>query len=132
MRVFMMLIPYAGLALLATCAPMPEQTGAKLFLQNCIICHGEGGRGDGPMAAELPVQPADLTHISARQDGVFPKADVMIAIHGYHGQEALGLMPSFAETVQSEPVTWTAPDGRAVKTPSALLSLANYLETLQD
>lgn len=132
MRVFMMLIPYAGLALLATCAPLPEDTGAKLFLQNCVICHGPEGRGDGRMASDLPVPPADLTAISGKNGGSFPKEQVMIAIHGYQGQEVYGLMPSFAEAVQGPTVAWTAPDGREIATPKALVSLADYIETLQE
>jgi len=27
----------------------------------CAMCHGAGGRGDGPQAASLPVRPADWT-----------------------------------------------------------------------
>ena len=42
--------------------------GQKIFIdQDCIKCHGDGGRGDGPQADELvddwevPIRPADLT-----------------------------------------------------------------------
>ena len=35
-------------------------TGQTLFEANCTMCHGEGGRGDGPLAATLPVQPPSL------------------------------------------------------------------------
>jgi len=45
--------------------------GAPLFSANCVVCHGAGGRGDGPMAAKLPVRPADLTgpHLFAHKIG---------------------------------------------------------------
>ncbi len=36
-------------------------SGAALFRTHCAICHGPGGRGDGPGGAGLPRQPADLT-----------------------------------------------------------------------
>lgn len=36
-------------------------TGAGLFAAHCASCHGERGRGDGPAAARLPVEPTDLT-----------------------------------------------------------------------
>ncbi len=35
--------------------------GETLFAQNCTLCHGAGGRGDGPGAASLTRPPADLT-----------------------------------------------------------------------
>ena len=45
--------------------------GAPLFAQNCTVCHGANGRGDGPLAGKLPVRPADLTepHIFAHKPG---------------------------------------------------------------
>jgi putative copper resistance protein D len=45
--------------------------GAKTYTQNCVSCHGEGGQGDGPAAADLPIAPADLTapHLFFHTDG---------------------------------------------------------------
>jgi mono/diheme cytochrome c family protein len=45
--------------------------GRELFAANCAICHGESGRGDGPGAAELAKQPANLTeaHVQELSDG---------------------------------------------------------------
>ena len=45
--------------------------GATLFARNCAVCHGIGGRGDGPAAASLAIPPADLTqaHLWAHSDG---------------------------------------------------------------
>jgi putative copper resistance protein D len=34
--------------------------GAELYAQNCSSCHGALGHGDGPLAASLPVKPANL------------------------------------------------------------------------
>lgn len=35
--------------------------GAVLFSQYCVACHGQGGKGDGPLAARLPAKPVNLT-----------------------------------------------------------------------
>jgi putative copper resistance protein D len=45
--------------------------GAPLYAQNCTMCHGASGRGNGPMASKLPVRPADLTeeHLFAHKPG---------------------------------------------------------------
>ncbi len=47
------------------------QRGAALFQTNCSMCHGQGGRGDGPAAAGLNPKPADLTaeHVDDHTDG---------------------------------------------------------------
>lgn len=45
--------------------------GGELFTTNCMVCHGESGRGDGPAAAGLEKQPANLTeaHVQELSDG---------------------------------------------------------------
>ncbi|MBV8119967.1 MAG: copper homeostasis membrane protein CopD, partial [Alphaproteobacteria bacterium] len=47
------------------------ERGARLYSENCALCHGAGGKGDGPAAATLPNRPADLTapHLFAHTDG---------------------------------------------------------------
>jgi mono/diheme cytochrome c family protein len=36
------------------------ELGKKLFVANCLTCHGPEGRGDGPGAAALEKKPANL------------------------------------------------------------------------
>ena len=38
---------------------LPE--GKKLFETRCFVCHGRGGKGDGPSATGLAEKPQDLT-----------------------------------------------------------------------
>ena len=47
------------------------ERGARLYAENCALCHGVGGKGDGPAAASLTVRPADLTapHLFAHTPG---------------------------------------------------------------
>lgn len=121
---------------LVGCAPGggfgAQQSGAALFRQNCVVCHGVSGVGDGAMARDLPVPPANLRTLSVDNGGVFPATQVMAAIYGYRGKGAEALMPEFGPILDSPTVIWTSPSGQQIATPSALVALANYLETLQD
>lgn len=46
--------------------------GAALFQQNCIVCHGPEGRGDGPQAAQLDPRPVDIRqHLPLHTDRQF-------------------------------------------------------------
>jgi hypothetical protein len=37
------------------------ERGAELYGINCSLCHGTGGKGDGPVASHLENKPFDLT-----------------------------------------------------------------------
>ena len=47
------------------------QIGKQLFDQNCAVCHGPAGRGNGPAAASLPSSPPDFGsgHLDIHTDG---------------------------------------------------------------
>jgi putative copper resistance protein D len=64
--------------------------GAAAYAENCALCHGATGRGDGPAAARLPIRPADLTepHLFAYSPG-----DLFWRVS--HGMDE-GVMPGFA------------------------------------
>ncbi|MBV8491652.1 MAG: cytochrome c, partial [Candidatus Eremiobacteraeota bacterium] len=65
--------------------------GAPLYTQNCIVCHGVSGRGNGPLAGKLPIRPADLTepHLFAHKVG-----ELFWWIS--YGSDS-GVMPGFAD-----------------------------------
>ncbi len=46
--------------------------GKKLYVKNCVVCHGDKGRGDGIAAAGLNPKPADHSSekIQKQSDGV--------------------------------------------------------------
>ena len=56
--------------------------GQRLFNNKCAICHGEGGKGDGPLGQQLKRQPADLSLLSEGNDGTFPFWQVYGKIDG--------------------------------------------------
>ncbi len=39
--------------------------GSGLYAENCMLCHGRNGYGDGPVAASLPIEPANLVEHAA-------------------------------------------------------------------
>ena len=62
--------------------PVDHQSGAFLFRVFCISCHGETGRGDGPVADLLKQPPGDLTALARGEGGVFPRERVLRKIDG--------------------------------------------------
>jgi len=57
-------------------------SGADLFRFYCATCHGNGGKGDGPVVASLKTQPPDLTTITVRHGGHFPSEDLLRFVAG--------------------------------------------------
>lgn len=51
--------------------PDAVKRGRDLFERDCMQCHGKAGHGDGPQAATLQPQPADLasTPVQSQTDG---------------------------------------------------------------
>ena len=50
------------------------ERGTELFATNCVLCHGTGGKGDGPAASHLKNKPFDLTSFpihSLTDGGIF-------------------------------------------------------------
>ena len=118
---------------LAACVDRDEPTGAQDFATFCAACHGISGRGDGEAAAGLDRKPADLTGLSARNNGVFPGTRVMGKIWGYTGgHNGTSPMPQFGPLLQGDLVPYDGGDGIATPTPVRLVAIAEYLRTLQD
>ena len=70
------------------------RTGGQLFSIYCTPCHGQGGKGDGLVAAKF-VPPADLTNPElhkARTDGYWQS---YLSAGG-------SVMPSYAEALTAE------------------------------
>jgi mono/diheme cytochrome c family protein len=62
--------------------PQDYNSGDYLYRVFCASCHGDRGTGDGVVAATLRVRPTDLTLISSKNGGVFPRDRVYAAIDG--------------------------------------------------
>lgn len=49
-------------------SPASILSGAAIYRDNCIACHGGGGRGNGPASAALEAAPADLRQMVPTHD----------------------------------------------------------------
>ena len=59
-----------------------SMTGEDSFTFYCASCHGLGGRGDGPVGRTLKTPPPDLTLLTKRHGGTFPRAEVISFVTG--------------------------------------------------
>lgn len=116
---------------LAACIAEDPADGGRAFAENCAACHGADGTGNGPAARALSVTPPDLTGISARNGGSFPRDAVMSKIDGYQIDGAhSGAMPEFGAGDLGE-VVIVDNDGLGMPVPLTLLVLTDYVESLQ-
>ena len=123
-------LPMALLALAACntdAMPEPDE-GAMLFAENCTACHGADARGGVKVGNRTA---PDLTRISARNGGSFPRARVMSQIDGYgKGKLPVEQMPEFGALLSGEPVPVEV-NGVMTPTPRSLAALLFYLESIQ-
>ena len=56
--------------------------GEESFKTYCSACHGKAAKGDGPLAKDMKVRPADLTQIANKNKGKFPVDRVVKIIDG--------------------------------------------------
>jgi uncharacterized membrane protein HdeD (DUF308 family) len=119
-------------------AQQDENPGRREFLRSCASCHGESGRGDGPVATSLVTPPSDLTRLAAANNGVFPIARVYEVIDGrierlIHGTRE---MPVWGDTYMEGMISRTSRDFTSKEMAEAvvrarILSLVEYISTLQ-
>lgn len=125
----------AALALAGCQQPNEMPTGKDgrvLYLQNCAVCHGDGGKGDGEMARAMSDAPADLTLIKLRNKDVFPRARIMSVVDGYarSDMDRPG-MPEFGGLLEGDLIPFDSGDGIQTPTPRKLVALVAYLESIQ-
>ncbi len=98
-----------GISVFSLTKPMPVETvrmnpippnsesitrGQELYSTECAACHGETGKGDGPVGVTLNPRPADLTQHAI--PGVHPDAQLFEWItNGFPGSQ----MPAFRSTL---------------------------------
>lgn len=107
--------------------PNPKD-GAVIFKQDCAVCHGVSGKGDGPAANDLKVRPPNLTTLARRHGGEFPNGYVLEVLR--NGVEA----PSHG-TVEMPvwgPMFDTMNHNSATQSKLRIINLVNYLKSIQE
>lgn len=104
--------------------------GAALFADQCALCHGRFGEGDGPIAPSLAVVLQDLRYLTARNNGEFPREFIIAIVDGRavraaHGPEGMPVWG--AELARDEPF-----DAQTEQRVNAKIdALADFLESMQ-
>ena len=121
-----------GIALSAGAASAQDaDVGERSYMQFCATCHGADGAGEGPLTQIISDKVPDLTQLSANNDGAFPMLDVIHVIDGRTGLRGHGgPMPVYGALFDEE-VKNPGPFGAVLYTRGRILSLAYYLESLQ-
>jgi mono/diheme cytochrome c family protein len=106
--------------------PMTGVSGGESFKAYCSVCHGIGGKGDGPAAKALKVPPADLTQLAVRHDGKFPASAVKMTVIGEqtvpaHGSREMPMWGPLFRSVDTEPVA-----------ELRVTNIVKYLESIQE
>ncbi len=103
--------------------------GKQSFRSYCASCHGTEAKGDGSVGKYLTVEPADLTRISKRNDGVFPFDQMFQTIDGRKPARGHGKrdMPIWGDAFK---LTRGNPDEQAVK--EKIIDLVHFLQSIQE
>lgn len=110
-----------------------DEVGRLEYLYNCSACHGESARGDGPIARYINVETPSLTTLSRENEGVFPLLHVIQVIDGRSGVGPHGtMMPVWGERFMASEIGDAGPYGAEVIVRGRILSLARYLESIQE
>ncbi len=115
-----------GLAAMSTGVAADVQRGADLYALHCAACHGLDGTGSGLMTPHLRHVPPDLTQLSKRNGGMFPRARVRRIVEGRdvpsHGERD---MPIWGDAfTRTETPSREASDAR-------INAIIDYLDSIQ-
>ena len=107
-------------------------SGKEDFNNHCAPCHGLDGKGHGPELNVLPdIHPSDLTNITLKNGGVFPRQKVVDMVDGRKAIPSHKRfdMPFWGVNFQQEGKEFS-PESEA-KAKVRIDALVAYVETLQ-
>jgi mono/diheme cytochrome c family protein len=79
--------------------PGDATKGKTVFQQNCMICHGAKGRGDGPAASGLATRPANY---SERHSSL--ERQLKIITEGGASEKLSPIMPAWGDTLSEQEI----------------------------
>jgi mono/diheme cytochrome c family protein len=113
----------------------PAGFGKALFVENCAVCHGATGAGDGPVGQLLRKQPRNLTHLAKDANGVFLFSEIYQAINGRRSIQGHGSseMPVWGDHFLAKALPNTVHPGIKAEeiVQGRILALVYYLQTIQ-
>src|SRR6056297_173909 len=120
------------IACLLAGAVQADEVGKAEYMNACASCHGDSGAGDGPLAELMTVPVPSLTGLSAANEGQYPMLKVIHTIDGRQGTRGHGYpMPVWGSRFEAD-LEDSGPYGAEVIVRGRILSIAYYLETLQE
>jgi len=108
--------------------PATEATdGKQMYMSYCASCHGNDGRGNGPVASALRSQPTDLTVLARTHNGKYPDTHVYSVLVFGSNVPAHGsaLMPVWGT------ILGNMAQNHPVERQLRVSNLSRYLQSLQ-
>jgi len=115
----------------ATGQPDSLSEGGAIYMQSCAACHGAEGRGHGPVAPALVQSPADLTQLSLRNQGRFPRDEIVAVVSGQRDVLGHGTREMPVWSQRFGPSSSGATGIAAVYARRRLELLIGFLESIQ-
>ncbi|MFC0161024.1 c-type cytochrome [Mameliella alba] len=132
-----MKVLYATVCAFLVAAPVHAQdpdiaAGKREYMVACAGCHGESGKGDGPLAGILEIHTPSLTTITERTGGGdFPFYNTLKLIDGRDVRAHGGAMPIWGERFRAS-ATSQRGETEEMVARGRILSLVYYLQSIQE
>jgi len=114
-----------------------DNVGKMEYENNCAVCHGMTGKGDGPYAGIIDTKVPDMTMLQKNNNGVFPFDRVYQAIDGRLEVKAHGTrdMPIWGNEYNGKAALYYSDYLRDYSAEGfvrgRILALVNHIYTLQ-
>lgn len=114
---------------------LPLALGKRDFETYCAACHGESGKGDGPVAEFIALTAPDLTRLARKNAGRFPAELVERIIDGradvkVHGTRDMPIWGDWFDVEADQP--GLRREEREIVVRERIATLTAYLKSIQE